>query len=166
LKGPPVDEEVFKRLVEANKRRIMWIARSYASRDSVKDLYQEILFEIWKGLPGFQGRARVETWIYRVALRTAIHFRRRAAGSVESAATIREEEAAYGPPPSAWLSESQILSEFIGTLDEVDRSLFLMYLDGDFGYADMAEVTGLNEPHIRVKISRIKKSYVDNYIRK
>ncbi len=166
MKGHSVGEELFERLVEANKRRIMWIARSYASRDSVNDLYQEILFEIWKSLPGFQGRARVETWIYRVALRTAIDFRRKADRSVESAGTIREEESAYVSPPSAWLSESEILSEFIGTLDEVDRPLFLMYLDGDFGYADMAEVTGLNEPHIRVKISRIKKSYVSNYIRK
>jgi DNA-directed RNA polymerase specialized sigma24 family protein len=57
-----------------------------------------------------------------------------------------------------------ILREFTESLDETDRSIFLMYLDESFTYEDMAEVTGLKEPHIRVKVSRLKSLFRERYI--
>ena len=158
-----VDEELFERLVDSNKRRVMWIARSYATGDSINDLYQEILLEIWKGLPGFRGLARIETWIYRVALNTAISFRQRVYRR-RIGYDIREEVSPYQAVRPGARSEAAILSEFIQSLNEIDRSLFLMYLDEGFDYADMAEVTGLKEPNIRVRISRLKKVYIERYI--
>ena len=130
----------------------------------VHDLYQEIMLEIWKGLPGFEGRARLDTWIYRVALNTAISFKEKAARRIHTVDGVSEQESPYMRISATGQGESQILQEFIRSLDETDRLLFLMYLDDDFSYADMSEVTGLNEPHIRVKISRIKKAYVKSYI--
>jgi RNA polymerase sigma-70 factor (ECF subfamily) len=159
-----VDEELFERLVDANKRRIMWIARSYAPWDSVEDLYQEILFEIWMGLPGFRGLAKIETWIYRVALNTAMNFREKACRR-KIGYEIREEAFRYEAARPDARSETAILSEFIHSLDDTDRLLFLMYLDDGFSSADMAEATGLKEPNVRVRISRLKKSYIERYIR-
>jgi len=158
------NEESFERLVEENKRRLMWIARSYAPADSVNDLYQDILLEIWKGLDGYKARAKIGTWVYRVALNTAFQFRQRARRRLEMDCRVAEERAEYRLTGHGQRSEAVILREFTESLDETDRSIFLMYLDESFTYEDMAEVTGLKEPHIRVKVSRLKSLFRERYI--
>ena len=54
----------------------MGIVRSYARGADENDLFQEMLLQIWKGLPGFEGRSSKNTWVYRVALNTAMTYRR------------------------------------------------------------------------------------------
>jgi RNA polymerase sigma-70 factor (ECF subfamily) len=66
--------ELFDQICERNERRLHSIAQTYARGDDVRDLYQEILLEIWLSLPSFQGRSEIDTWVYRVALNTAKHL--------------------------------------------------------------------------------------------
>ena len=65
----------FEQLLQRNRGRLAAVAHSYADGDS-DDLLQEILLQIWRCLSGFQGRACIDTWCYRVALNTAISWRR------------------------------------------------------------------------------------------
>jgi len=75
--GAPPLERRFEELVRTNERRIYAIARSFAHPGERQDLCQEILMQLWKGLGSFQGRSAPSTWVYRVALNTAItHVRR------------------------------------------------------------------------------------------
>jgi RNA polymerase sigma-70 factor (ECF subfamily) len=66
----------FRALMDANHVRLRAISRTWAPR-AWEDLYQEIALQLWQSLDRFEGRARLETWVYRVALNTAIDFVRR-----------------------------------------------------------------------------------------
>ncbi len=84
------------------------------------------MLEIWKGLLGFEGRARLDTWVYRVALNTAIGFKEKAARRIHTVDGVSEQESPYMRVSATGQGESEILEEFVRSLDETDRLLFLM----------------------------------------
>ena len=131
-----------------------------------KDLYQEIMFQLWRSLPSFAGASSTDTWVYRVALNTALtHARRRSV----HAETSLEEDHAEAADLAASLDaaedslelgeQSERLYAAIDRLGDVDRMLVTMYLD-DRSYHEMAEVIGISESHVGVKLHRIKKALV------
>ena len=147
--------------------------RAYGGADW-KDLEQEILLQIWKGLDSFAGRSAVHTWLYRVALNTALTWRRsaaRAPGTVVQADALPEPAGPqHGRAPHAVRQELMALekaerqtTEFMATLAPVDRAVLLLYLE-DASYADIAEVTGLGESNVGVRLHRIKRAFKDRYI--
>jgi len=156
----------FEQLLEKNRRRFAAIARSYASADDAEDLFQEMLLQIWKSLDGYEGRAALDTWAYRVALNTATTYQRKSLEQrrkIKPSEELREPRAGDTRQPESARDEIRILNDFIRTLSKVDRAVFLLYLEG-FDYHQMAEITGLTENHLGVRISRIKQSYVDMHI--
>lgn len=160
------NQDRFEQILADNKRRLAAIARSYASPDDFEDLYQEMLLQIWKSLDSFEGRAALDTWVYRVALNTALTHRRKAierTRHVDSPGELPEPKVANSRNQAGPRRELEILSEFIGTLNKVDRAVFLLYLE-DFSYRQMSEITGFTENHIAVRISRIKKMYMEKHI--
>jgi RNA polymerase sigma-70 factor (ECF subfamily) len=123
-----------------------------ADRD---DLYQEILLSVWQALPQFKGQAKLSTYVYRVAHSCALNWKRsrqRYQGKIDRfvlevpdlTASTEERERV------AWLYAR------IQQLSPVDRTLILLYLD-KINYADMAEITGLSETNIGVRLHRIKQ---------
>lgn len=157
-------ESRFEQLLEENRRRLASIARSYASGDEWHDLFQEMLLQIWKSLDSFQQRSAAQTWVYRVALNTAITYRRHTAvrlSQVEaddgSVAPRSARAGAAGPR-----SEVDLLREFIGSLGEVDRAVFMLYLE-DVSYREMGDILGMSESNVGVRISRIKKAFQARY---
>lgn len=154
-------EDRYLRLVRENRGRLRRICRAYADSEAEEeDLFQEILLEAWRSLPSFEGRSKIDTWLYRVALNTALgHERKR---DVRREARLQEDELPRGsdpPRPDAWAAERRRLDRLyqaIDRLDETDRALVLMYLD-ERSYAEMAEVLGLTENHVGVKLHRAKK---------
>src|SRR5512136_489335 len=106
-------ELTFKDIVAANQRRILAIARSYARGDEVRDLCQEILLQMWRGLDGFAGRSAPSTWVYRVALNTAITFRRKNGRQPEPARRPAEVPGPEPAAPSSPENEILILEEFL-----------------------------------------------------
>ena len=139
------------------------IARLYAGADGEQDdLHQEILLQLWRGLPSFRGDAAPGTWLYRVALNTALTWRRRAVRHGRS-------DPAHQVPPMASAgghrSEAAILDEFLGDLGSLDRSVLLLYMEG-LSYKDIAEVTGLNAGNVGVRLHRMKLSFTERYLEK
>ena len=138
--------------VARNRGRYVGIARAYAGNDH-EDLLQEILMQIWRSLPGFQQRSSLDTWCYRVAINTGLSWRRNGKNkSVPGAdsGTIAEVSGAIDGHNSAIL-----LERFLRSLSHADRAMVLMYLD-DLSGKEIAEVTGLSEGAVRVRIHRIK----------
>ncbi len=162
MAGDDAKERLFEDVVAANQRRIMAIARSYARADECKDLCQEILLQMWKGLDSFEGRSAPSTWVYRVALNTAITFRRKNSRRIEpSARPLVEPYPEPVAPPSPG-NEILILEEFLQSLGKVERAVFLLYLE-DLSYREISEVTGLTEGHVGVRINRLKKAFTQRY---
>jgi RNA polymerase sigma-70 factor (ECF subfamily) len=161
----PQREDDFLELVRENEGRLRKICRVYAETEAEQlDLYQDILVALWRALPSFEGEADPDTWLYRVALNTALsHDRRqtvRADAPLDDGHPLRTDAV---PSPDAEVAEQDRFDRLYGAidrLDEVDKALVMMYLD-ETSYAEMANVLGITENHVGVKLHRIKNKLAD-----
>lgn len=141
-----------------NKGLLFKVIRAYAyTPHDQDDLFQEITIQLWKSVPNFRGESKESTWIYRVALFSAIAWTRKekkhksAKEPITDLELIHAEKSEPNDPQLDWLYEQ------IAKLNEIDRSLTLLLLDG-YSYKEMAEIIGISESNVGVKINRIKKS--------
>ncbi|MEO1651975.1 MAG: RNA polymerase sigma factor [Bacteroidota bacterium] len=146
--------------MEDYKGLLFKILRSFAQNTfDQDDLFQEISLQLWRSIPQFKGEALAKTWIYRVALNTAIKWKRDE-GKHRSSLTHSEgleyliqKKQSPPNPRIAWLYEE------IAQMNKIDISLCLLLLDG-FNYAEMAQLLGISESHVGVKIHRIKQHLI------
>ena len=122
--------------------------------DDRDDLFQEITLQAWKSYPRFKGNARFSTWLYRVALNTAITYYRKQKRNPITHSDITGYEIPEAPidPTDA---QFQLMYKAIGELSEVDKALVLLYLE-DYPYDDIAQMMGITPNHVAVKMNRIK----------
>jgi len=133
-------------------------ARAFAQNDADRaDLCQEMLFAIWQALPQFQGRAKLSTYVYRVAHRCALNWKRSRQRYARKLDLYAGEplggtapDGSGDDPRLAWLYSR------IHELPAVDRSVILLSLDR-LSYAEIAEITGLSEANVGVRLHRIKQ---------
>ena len=147
--------QVFGEWMEAHKAILFKVARAYgATHADREDLFQQIALQVWNSVEAFRGEAKVTTWIYQVALNTALAWNRK---ERKHGRGRQDLEAATGllTSPAARDPRLEWIYERISELDEVSRSLALLMLDG-FSYRDMSQILGLSESNVGVKINRIK----------
>jgi len=148
---PPVSDDRFAALYRDHVALLGRIARSFSTdRADQADLVQEMAIALWRAAPQFSGAARVSTYVYRIALNCALNWkrsRRRYARKLEGYEPLAEESE---DPRLRWLYAR------IQELPEVDRSLILLSLDR-LSYGEIAEITGLSESNIGVRLHRIKQ---------
>ena len=152
----------FEQLVREHYGRIRQIARRYAPAGAVDDLVQDILVRLWRSLPSFRGEARVETWIYRVALNAAMTSVKASIRERDLRASLSEKVATerIAVPDS---SEADVLNGFMAGLGEVDASILMMYLDG-LSPAEIGSVLGISSNATSVRINRLKQKFSDTYV--
>ena len=147
--------QVFEEWMEAHQAILFAVARSYgATHADREDLFQEIALQVWNSVPAFRGDAAASTWIYRVALNTALAWNRNQRkhwrGRQDMEATTDLLASLPGRDPRLeWIYQR------ISELDEVSRSLALLMLEG-FSYREMSQILGISESNVGVKINRIK----------
>ena len=155
-------EKNFLELVAKNQPRILRICRAYAwNPQDQEDLYQEVLLQIWRSLSGLKDPATASTWLYRVALNTAISFVRKQAPrrdrvSAFSHEQIRQAAEQRQPAEEQDSAELAALYEVIAKLDGVEKARITLFLE-DLSYEEIAEVMGLNPGHVGVLLHRVKK---------
>jgi len=126
-----------------------------------EDLYQEILFQIWRALPGLQESAYANTWLYRIAINTSISFTRKRAARGGQALQLDHAELArkietqqtHNGQPSDNLGK---LYEVITQLNAVDRALITLFLE-DLSYEQIADVLGVSANNVGVMLHRARK---------
>jgi RNA polymerase sigma-70 factor, ECF subfamily len=154
--------EIFAAWLAQHKGIFFKIVRAYAfNAHDQDDLFQEISLQVWRSIPDFRGEAKASTWIYRVALYAAMAWTRKENRQPPTRSLAGVEEALLHPslssdPRLEWLYEQ------IARLEPVDRSLCLLLLDG-FSYKEMAEMAGISESNVGVKIHRIKQKLRNEY---
>lgn len=142
---------------------VMKVARAYTlTSDECQDLAQEILLQAWRSLPNFEGKASPATWFYRVALHTAMNWHRkdkprRSRQQPLLAVQILATEGADGAEQTLQRETVEQLYHAIHQLPKADAALVLLYLD-DLSYREMAEVLGISESNVGVKLNRAKKA--------
>ncbi|NJM54837.1 MAG: sigma-70 family RNA polymerase sigma factor [Verrucomicrobiae bacterium] len=155
-------EALFKCWLAQHSGLVFKVARAFSRSDADRaDLVQDILVQLWLSLPRFEGKSRVSTWIYRVALNTALAWRR---SETKRHATHAMEfciEELPAPPDDALAAEREEtvarLYAAIRQLPEAEAALVLLHLD-DLSYREMAAVLGISESNVGVRLHRARKS--------
>ena len=155
-------KEDFKNIIEKHNGILYKIGRSYTLEESdFKDLYQEMLIQIWKSLDSFKGNSKTSTWIYRVALNTALVFKRKGkkhfkTDSIDNLSfKIADESLILRQQSREKESRIELLYQCINQLKKEERAIILLHLEGK-KYEEIAEVIGLTTSHVGVKIKRTK----------
>jgi len=151
-------KEQFLNILENNIGIIMKIARAYTSiKQDREDLINDITLELWKSFKNFKGKSKVSTWIYRVALNTSMNYQRKKKNDTLFPATHD-----FKTETSEWLyqqnnsEQSEILYQCIDELNELNKAIILLYLDGN-SHDDISEITGISKTNVGTRISRIKE---------
>ena len=164
-----LSQEEFLAKIDLHKGIIFKISKMYMDdRDDQNDLFQEIVYQVWKSLSSFEGKSEFSTWLYRIALNTAIVFlkseKRRRFIQNDDVSLYRIKEEEYNQEDEQNL---KIMYESIQKLNPIDKALIFYYLE-DFSGKEMAEQMGISEGNARVKLNRAKeklKSLIDKSIR-
>jgi RNA polymerase sigma factor (sigma-70 family) len=126
------------------------------------DYIQEVIFAIWKSLPTFKGNSSIDTWIYRITLNICLRSKQKSEKTYNKA--LQLESIQFIPlviPIENNQQEKYIaLSSCISKLNNENKSIIILYLE-ELKYKEIAEITGLTENHIAVKMKRIKKILLD-----
>ena len=123
-----------------------------------EDLQQEIVLQLWKSFPSFQGNAAFSSWMYRVALNTAINQTRRPGLLFD---TSSSPEIPIDPNESFDLSEEvQVLYRAISQLRKVEKAIILLWLE-EKSYEEIAESIGISVKNVSVRLVRIKAKLAD-----
>lgn len=149
-------ELLFQQLIADSKGSIYRVCHSYLhDKDNVQDLYQEILIALWQAMDRFQGKSSWNTYIYRIAINTAIKFKLnqkkiKAEPLTEYHLNVIEEKQENKE------AELQQLNACIHRLEDVDRILISLVLEG-LSYKEIAVILSTDTNNIGVRISRVKK---------
>lgn len=137
-------------VMERHRGMLIKLIRAFPLKDMEEgDAWQEIYYQVQRALPSFQERSAISTWLYRVALNTLLHFRRKE----QLVLPLRENPEPAEEPAYA---EALLLQAALLSLGEFDRGLIIMYLEG-FSQKEMAEAFGITPGHAGVQVHRIKK---------
>lgn len=145
----------FLGLISANERLIYKVCRVYEhDTDSRQDLFQEIVLQAWSAYPRYRHAATFSTWLYRIALNTAITFQRK---SRKNIVTSVAELPDVHPATSVVAQEKyELMYELIASLPAMEKALIVLYLD-DYPYREIADMLGISESNVGTKLARIKE---------
>lgn len=150
-------EQAFIKILEENQQRIQKICGMYtATPEDSKDLVQEVILNIWKAYPSFEGKSTINTWIYKIILNVCLkkRFYQQKKQSVIALDGLKFEPAS----DAADMQDENFLAlkECITQLDFSDRAIIILFLE-DMGYKEIGEIIGISENYVAVKIKRIKE---------
>ena len=123
-----------------------------------QDLFQEVVFQLWKSLDSFKGHSSLDTWVYKVTLNVCLRSKMKLEKVSTRTTRFDAIEFAQATEQTDPLEQErfQYLKECISSLNDVDKSIVILYLD-EVAYREIAMITGLSENHIAVKMKRIRK---------
>ena len=147
-------KDKFMIMVESNQNILHKISRLYSNDEGEKrDLFQEILYQVWRSFPKFRGECKESTWIYRVALNTATtHIgkeKKNKQGRVDFEVADGIAESKSG------VVEINALYSAISRLESDEKAMMMLYLD-EHSYEEIAEIIGISKANVAVRIHRVK----------
>lgn len=146
----------FEKMIETYTGVINKVCFMFAgNRHDYEELRQDVIVNLWKGIGRFRGDCRLSTWVYRIALNSCISYQKRSSlWSRRHASIDNLKELAYSHAGSS--EESVRLHEMLDTLNKLDKSLMLLWLD-EYSYEEIAEITGMNRNAVATRLHRAKE---------
>lgn len=151
------EENNFVRLIKQHQGLIHKVCLMYENdSDDRNDLFQEIVLQLWKSFPSFRGEAKITTWMYRIALNTAISGFRKRTRKVQTEDIDERHHNISDQPYEDGEEEFQRLQAAIRKLPEIDRAMIMMALD-EMPYEEIAETIGITQNNVRVRMNRVRE---------
>ncbi len=162
-------EEQFKKIVAENSDRIIRICKYYnPNSEDQKDMYQEILINIWKSLETFRGDSAISTWLYRIAVNTSLNYTGKAFKHMKLMVDtcnnhlnliVDDEEYKHKLQQEEYFNR---LQTELNLLSVIDKSLISLVLEG-LSMKEISNIMGITEPNVKVKLHRIKRELHDKF---
>jgi RNA polymerase sigma-70 factor, ECF subfamily len=150
------EEKKFVNLINEHQGLIHKVCIMYENdREIRNDLFQEIVLQLWKSFPSFRGEAKITTWMYRIALNTAISGFRKETRKVLTE-DLREAHFNISETGDDKEESLQKLQWAIKQLNEIDRAMIMMALE-EIPYEEIAETIGISQNNVRVRMNRIRE---------
>lgn len=150
-------EKEFLNRIESHKGILYKVSKMYMDTyDDQQDLFQEIICQLWKSYDSFRNESQFSTWMYRVAVNTAIVFLKKEKRKVDkydiASDNIKEDEG------DSHIKESQIehFYKAVQKLEKIDKAIIFYQLEG-FSHKEIGENLGISEGNARVKLNRAKE---------
>lgn len=154
MKNPEV-EKIFIELIQQNERLIYKVCSVYVSDEfSITDLYQEVVYNLWKGFPKFRNECTLSTWMYRIALNTCITGMRKELKRPRHVANLHLAE--HLVEPESMEGNIREMYRLIYQLKNLERAIILLWLE-EKSYQEIADITGLTINNVAIKLKRIKE---------
>ncbi len=151
-------EKEFLQIITENQGIIHKVCSIYCDlEEDRRDLFQEIIVQLWKSYPSFRSESKFSTWMYRVALNTAItSFKKDKRQPDKSGVSYENIQLAEEIYDTGAEEQIKMLNNAVFQLTGIEKSIILLYLE-DKKYEEIAEITGITQNYVRVKMNRIKK---------
>ncbi|WP_432712262.1 RNA polymerase sigma factor [Pedobacter sp.] len=147
----------FIEVIRENQGLIYKVAKMYSnSFEDEQDLYQDIVYQLWKSYPSFRNESKITTWMYRIALNTGIHYLDK---GKKKAHHVAMDESFLNRPEIIDASEQErhdILFARIKNLNDIERGIIFLYLEGK-SYDEIAMITGFTNTNIGTRLGRIRQ---------
>ena len=151
-------EHQFELLVREHKRTIYTVCYMFSrNKAEIDDLFQEILIRLWNGFDHYEGRSSARTWIYRVALNTAINQDKKQRRRIETVPLTVNIDPFEADNPKT--QQVRKLHDLISQLELIDRSLVLLWLEG-ISYDEIGAIIGITPNNVGVRLALIKEKLV------
>ena len=151
-------EHQFELLVREHKRTIYTVCYMFShNKTEVDDLFQEVLIRLWNGFDHYEGRSSARTWVYRVALNTAINQDKKERRRIETVPLTVDIDPFEADNPKT--QQVRKLHDLISQLELIDRSLVLLWLEG-IPYDEIGAIIGITPNNVGVRLARIKEKLV------
>ena len=151
-------EKEFLQIITENQGIIHKVCSIYCDlEEDRRDLFQEILVQLWKSYPSFRNESKFSTWMYRVALNTAItSFKKDKRQPDKSGISYESLQLAEEIYDTQTEEQIRVLNKAVSQLTGIEKSIILLFLE-DKKYEEIADITGITQNYVRVKMNRIKK---------
>ena len=151
-------EHQFELLVRQHKRTIYTVCYMFShNKTEVEDLFQEVLIRLWNGFDHYEGRSSARTWVYRVALNTAINQDKKERRRIETVPLTVDIDPYEADDPKT--QQVRKLHDLISQLELIDRSLVLLWLEG-IPYDEIGAIIGITANNVGVRLARIREKLV------
>lgn len=147
-------DKAFLAMVHQHQKIIYKVSKMYRNtREDQEDLFQEIVYQLWRAYGSFRNEAKLSTWIYRIALNTAIATYRKKRIKLDYQQDIPEQ---HHPNDAYETSENEErMYQALRQLNDAEKAVISLYLE-DYSYKEISEITGMSESYVGVRINRIK----------
>jgi len=152
-------EDEYIQLIQQHEGILHKVINLYVDNAHDKeDLFQEVLLQAWKSYSSFKGKSAFSTWLYRVCLNTVMTFQRKETRKTDQTETWKQNPKDVQPD----MENHELLYFLVKQLEKVDRMLMTLHLDG-YKNKEIAEITGMTQNHVNVKIHRVKKQIISAF---